>query len=234
MKQISKRLTYANVISTLAIFLVLGGASAVAASQLAKNSVGAKQLKNGAVTTAKIKNGAVTGAKIKDGTITGAKLVLGSLGQVPTAANAANAAHAASADNATTVGGQTVQKIAWVVPKNTPATTIFNQVGLVITGSCNASGEIAVAATPTGEEAEFQLFGNEGNAFFNSENSSFTGPTSLVNGSGNTPAKKEGGGSFAYGTASGHVATMTYGFDFASSFHLKNPGCGFFGQIIYG
>lgn len=54
MSQIRKRLTYANVISTIALFLVLGGATAFAASQLEKESVGANQLKKGAVTPAKL------------------------------------------------------------------------------------------------------------------------------------------------------------------------------------
>ena len=69
MKQIRKRLTYANVMSTIAVFLVLGGASALAATQLAKNSVGTKQLKGNAVTAAKIKKEAVTAAKIKVGAV---------------------------------------------------------------------------------------------------------------------------------------------------------------------
>jgi hypothetical protein len=64
MKRLRCRLTYANVVATLALFLALGGATAVAASQLGKNSVGSKQLKKNSVTTAKIKNGAVTQAKI--------------------------------------------------------------------------------------------------------------------------------------------------------------------------
>ena len=63
-EKIRKSLTYANVMSSLAVFLVLGGASAVAATQLGKNSVGNKQLKNNAVTTAKIKNGTITQGKI--------------------------------------------------------------------------------------------------------------------------------------------------------------------------
>jgi hypothetical protein len=230
MNRIAKRLTYANVISTIALFLVLGGASALAATQLAKSSVGSKQLKNGAVTTAKIRDGAVTGAKIRDGSLSGAKLDLGSLGQVPSAATATSAAHATSADNASTVGGQAVQKISWVAPKGTPATTIFSGVGLAISGTCSAAGEIFVTATTTAPDAEIQIFGNEGGSFFDSENSSFEAPASLVNGGG----KKEGGGSFAYGTASGSVATMTYGFDYPKSFHLKNDGCAFFGQIVYG
>jgi hypothetical protein len=85
-KLLRGKLTYANVVSTLCLFLVLGGASAFAATQLAKNSVGTKQIKKNAVTAAKIKNGAVTGAKVK----------LSSLGTVP------NATHATSADSAKT------------------------------------------------------------------------------------------------------------------------------------
>lgn len=93
MKQISKRLTYANVMSSIAVFLVLGGATALAAG-LAKNSVGPKQLKKNAVTTAKIKNDAVTGAKVKDGSLSGSDINPAGLGTVPTAASANNAANA--------------------------------------------------------------------------------------------------------------------------------------------
>ena len=79
MKQLRKRLTYANVMSSIAVFLVLGGATAIAAGQLGKNSVGKKQLKANSVTTAKIKKNAVTGAKIKNGAVNGAKVQDGSL-----------------------------------------------------------------------------------------------------------------------------------------------------------
>ena len=58
------KLTYSNVVATLALFIAIGGASAFAASQLGKTTVGTKQLKNNAVSAAKIKNGAVTQAKI--------------------------------------------------------------------------------------------------------------------------------------------------------------------------
>lgn len=78
MKQLSKRLTYANVMSSIAVFLVLGGGAAIAAG-LAKNSVGPKQLKKNAVTTAKIKNGAVTGAKVKAGSLTASNFAAGQL-----------------------------------------------------------------------------------------------------------------------------------------------------------
>ena len=65
------KLSYANVVSTICLFLLLGGGAAFAASQLGKNTVGSKQLKNNAVTTAKIKKEAITAAKVKKGTLTG-------------------------------------------------------------------------------------------------------------------------------------------------------------------
>jgi hypothetical protein len=66
------KLTFANVISCLALFIALGGL-AVAAG-LPKNSVGTKQLKKNAVTAAKIKNGAVGAGKIQNGAIGAAKI----------------------------------------------------------------------------------------------------------------------------------------------------------------
>ena len=64
MSRLRPKLTYANVMSTLAVFLVLGG-GAYAATRLPKNSVGAKQLKKNSVTTAKVKKEAITAAKVK-------------------------------------------------------------------------------------------------------------------------------------------------------------------------
>jgi hypothetical protein len=98
MQFLRKRLTYANVMSTLAVFLVVAGGSALAANQLAKNSVGTKQLKNNAVTAAKIKNNAVSGGKIANGAVSGSKLGGGAVGASNLAANSVTGA--AIADNA--------------------------------------------------------------------------------------------------------------------------------------
>jgi hypothetical protein len=76
-KQIRKRLTYANVMSSIAVFLILGGATAFAA--LGKNSVGPQQLKKNAVTAAKIKKNAVTAAKIANGSLLSADFKAGQL-----------------------------------------------------------------------------------------------------------------------------------------------------------
>ena len=58
MKRLRSKLSYANVMATIAVFIALGGAAYAAG--LPKNSVGSKQIKNNAVTGAKIKKGAVT------------------------------------------------------------------------------------------------------------------------------------------------------------------------------
>ena len=68
-----RRLSFANLMSVIAVFIALGGSS-YAISKLPKNSVGKKQLKANAVTTAKIKKSAVSKAKIKDGAVDGTKL----------------------------------------------------------------------------------------------------------------------------------------------------------------
>lgn len=81
MKSVRKRLTYANVMSSLALFLVLAGGTAFAAAKLGKNTVGSKQLKANAVTAAKIKNGAVTGGKLAAGAVAGSQLGAGSVNE---------------------------------------------------------------------------------------------------------------------------------------------------------
>jgi len=76
---VRKRLTYSNVIASLALFIALGGA-AVAATKLPRNSVGPNQIKQGAVTAAKIRKQAVTSAKLATGAVTIGKLGTNSVG----------------------------------------------------------------------------------------------------------------------------------------------------------
>ncbi len=93
MKHLRKRLTYANVMSSIAVFLVIGGATAIAAN-LPPNSVGTPQLKKNAVKTGKVafeairagklsknavptnrlRNSAVSNEKIANGAVTTDKL----------------------------------------------------------------------------------------------------------------------------------------------------------------
>lgn len=63
LRTLRAHLSYANVMSTIAVFIVLGG-GAYAATKLPNNSVGTKQIKNGAVTKKKLAKGVLTtGAK---------------------------------------------------------------------------------------------------------------------------------------------------------------------------
>jgi len=84
------RLSYANVVSTLALCVAVGGAGAYAAGQLAPRSVGERQLRPGAVTAEKLRKNAVIAPKIKalavkqgklaNGAVSGAKLGDGAVG----------------------------------------------------------------------------------------------------------------------------------------------------------
>jgi hypothetical protein len=80
LKKIRQQLTYSNVMSTLAVFLILGGATAFAASKkIGANEIKANAIKTGkivkeAVTEGKIKNGAVTNSKIADSAVTTSKI----------------------------------------------------------------------------------------------------------------------------------------------------------------
>jgi len=101
-KQIRKHFTYANVVSSICLFLLVGGGAALAASSLPKKSVGSNQLKKNAVTAAKLKNGAVTTAKlgasavsnekIADNSVTSTKIADSAVTTAKVADNAVNSA----------------------------------------------------------------------------------------------------------------------------------------------
>ncbi|MBJ7459801.1 MAG: hypothetical protein JHD02_11470 [Thermoleophilaceae bacterium] len=84
-----KRLTYSNIIATLALFIALGGVS-YAAATLPKNSVATKSIKRGAVTSPKIKNKTIVGADLKSNTLTGKQVNEASL-VIPSSAFATSA-----------------------------------------------------------------------------------------------------------------------------------------------
>jgi hypothetical protein len=207
-KQLRKRLTYANVMSSIAVFLVLGGA-AVAAG-LAKNSVGSKQLKKNAVTTAKIKNNAVTTAKIKDGAITGAKVNAGSLGTVPNATHANSADSAGSAGNANTVSGFTIRKFFYASGETAGRTTLVSLNGLTLSGGC-AGGTTELIATTSVNDSMIHAGGTYLGVApipaFYVENDSFEigEEENLVEEEGDSTQ-----GTFTYTQANGTVVTGTF------------------------
>jgi hypothetical protein len=121
----------ALVISSIALFVALGGTT-YAATSLPRNSVGTEQLQKNAVTRAKIRNRAVTAAKINtDGlTVPNALFALATnVAQVAHTAisagfatNATQATSATNATNATTAA--TANALAGVEIVNGPSTSI--------------------------------------------------------------------------------------------------------------
>lgn len=81
MTRLAKKLTFANVMSVTAVFIALGG-SAIAVTQLPKDSVGAKQIKDGAVRSAEVKDFSLQASDFAKGTLpTGAVGPKGEPGQ---------------------------------------------------------------------------------------------------------------------------------------------------------
>jgi hypothetical protein len=68
LRRFRPRLTYANVVASIALFVALGGSS-YAAVQLSKNDVRSKHIKNGQVKRADLSKHAVTSEKVKDGSL---------------------------------------------------------------------------------------------------------------------------------------------------------------------
>jgi hypothetical protein len=136
--------------SSIAVFMMLGGATAIAASK-----IGTKQLKANSVTTGKIKKNAVTTAKIKNNAVNGAKVNESTLGTVPSATNATNAENANTANNANTVGGNTVKAVNFTANPTTGPTEILNLNGFTLTASCGAGAVLSVLANgPDGSRVQ--------------------------------------------------------------------------------
>lgn len=124
-KRLGDKLTYANVMATLAFFLALGGVG-YAATQLPKNSVHSKQIAKGAVKTAKLGKAAVTQAKIKAGAVGSAQIGSGAVGSAQIGVGAVGSAQiGAGAVGTAQIGdGQvTAAKIAPAEPIHYVGTT---------------------------------------------------------------------------------------------------------------
>jgi hypothetical protein len=100
LSSVSSKLTYANVMSTIAVVLAVGGGATALALTLPKNSVHSKQIAKGAVKNSDIGKDAVTGDKVKEDTLAKVPQAVhaDSADSATTAASATNAAHAAVAD----------------------------------------------------------------------------------------------------------------------------------------
>lgn len=227
MKRIRKRLTYSNVMSSIAVFLVLGGATAFAAG-LAKNSVGSKQLKKNAVTAAKIKNNAVTAAKIQNGAITGAKVNAASLGTVPNATHAGSAdsaINAANAGNANTVGGNSVQKVFARIAKNSTV-TVGTYGAFKLVASCSALGDVTLTIDPQTTDTDWGASGvGDTEPFYVREAGAEPNSEEI------TGNNERGQVNFTGAQSGGAVVTGVLGWDDVSTFGNDPNNCAVWGHM---
>lgn len=204
MKQIRNRLTYANVMSSLAVFLVLGGATAFAASK-----IGANQLKANSVLTGKIKKEAVTTAKIKKNAVTGAKVKEGSLGTVP---------------SANSVNGQSFLSFHNEMLPDGAALTLFDFGGVKFTGTCPAGKPVIVATNTSGVKAAAR-------SALVTETTNATGNGQASFSSFEISKEKLGGGTFEAVFETGKVTSVTVAYRDDT---FSGGGCRFFGHAVTG
>lgn len=230
MKQIRKRLTYANVMSSIAVFLMIGGATAFAAGKLAKNSVGTKQLKSNSVTTAKLKKNAITTAKIKNGAVTGAKVNLGTLGTVPTATNANNA------NNANTVDGQTANKIFKTLTEGQVNVPVATVAGFAVTATCNTNDAEVTITAPSGQGTVLNSAGdsNGGGELTWDYDSDATGGSKIQIDNPVTTGGDYGVSSVAGATSGGITISGVLGYDYDTFDNSPPNTCIVYGHLLAG
>jgi hypothetical protein len=111
MKLPRPRLTYANVVASLALFAALGGVS-YAATTLPKGSVGPDQIQAEAVRTGKVADDAVTAVKLAQGVRERLAPVGGAPAVTTITSTPESVKHAESADRAVTAGSATTAAYA--------------------------------------------------------------------------------------------------------------------------
>jgi hypothetical protein len=87
------RLTFANVVSVVALFIAIGGGA------YAATSIDGSTIRQNSIPGNRLKTRSVTGDRLRDGSVTGRQVKESSLGQVPSARSAA------AASNADALGG---------------------------------------------------------------------------------------------------------------------------------
>lgn len=156
MGRLRRHVTYANVVSTLALVLAVGGGGVYAAGKIGggeikKGAVHSFQIKNkqvrrqdiagGSVNSRIVSNGSLTSKDVRDETLTGHDIQESSLGLVPLA------------QDARTLTGVSVRTVRVSKPDGSAASQVLVQGGLTVLLSCPAgTATIEVRGTSPGDE----------------------------------------------------------------------------------
>ena len=224
LNRLRQRLTYANVMATLGVFLGLGGT----AWAVAANSVGTAQLKNGAVTNPKLAANSVGTRKVFDNSLTGSDINESTLGTTP---------------NSARVGGLSVQKFDYVRTYNDRSgSPLFTVNGLTVTPECGVGDQypyMGVSAKTATNGAEIYSAGintaqnndtddlNRNKSFGTADRFRIVanGPEGdFIDGS-----ERETIGQTRYRSASGQIVSIDWTADM-----VPNTRCRFFGTVTAG
>ena len=192
-----RRLTYSNVIATIALFCAIGGGTfafaalkknSVGTKQIAKNAVKEAEIAKNAVTSKKIAAGAVTDAKLGDIAIAGDDLADGSVGTGKLANGAVTTDKIA--DNAVT-GAKVNESSLGEVPLAAVASEANNVLGAVV----NANGSLATATAAGITSTKSGAFAGNYTVDFGRDVGSCSAVASLGNNAANIPNPGEIGAS---------------------------------------
>ena len=129
MRRFRPKLSYANVVSTVALVFALSGGAVYAAgkigsNEIAKNAIHSRQIKNRQVKRQDIAGGAINSGKVSNDSLTGKDIQEATLGEVPLASDAR------------TVNAITERVVRASQPDPTGANQVISQGGLVALLSC--------------------------------------------------------------------------------------------------
>jgi hypothetical protein len=215
-----RHVSYANVAATLAlVFAMSGGAIAATGGFSSGGKLQGCVNEEGGLKLLKAGKHCRRGQKTVAWSITGPKGAKGDPG-APGAKGAAGANGGQGAQgpagapnpNATSVNGQSITRIFATVAPEAPAVNVLSTQGLTVQFSCPTSVEGVVTATG--------LAGGTDNLVWqgNGQSGAFEGRTEHLASTPSTIGKGNfGTGVAEFGTADGHVVSVTYGWDDASN-----------------
>jgi hypothetical protein len=155
MRRLRRHITYANIVSTLALVLALSGGAVYAAgkiggNQIRKGAIHSFQIKNrqvrrqdiagGSINSRKVSNDSLTSKDVREETLTGHDIQESTLGLVPLA------------QDARTVTGVTVRMVRVSQPDGAGASQVLSQGGLTLSLSCpTGTATIEVRGAASGD-----------------------------------------------------------------------------------
>jgi hypothetical protein len=225
MRALLRRLTYANVVATLALFMAVSGGAVYAASQLGKNAVKSKNIARNAVKSPDIASNAVKTRNLAKNAVKSAKLAANAVSEKKIAKEAITRAKLKAGtlpglqilDTQATNIGLTTESTGGGIPVGLTGTTSFTPASgksYELLAELRANPSDANGSEPGGCFAGVQIYVNgEPTAFLGVNANANEAPPFAVNGVGNA--------STGLGLLSaGQAQTISAG-------AFGDPGCGF-------